>query len=128
MADPAGGPVICHNHVCLENVVFREGRAVALIDWDFAAPGRPVYDLAQMARMCVPVDDGESAARVGFVAADRPSDFGLCVTRYGLTRTKRADANRRTGRGDPPWRASSCCAALSREIPTSSACGRRSAA
>jgi len=34
--------------------VFREGRAVALIDWDFAAPGRPVYDLAQMARMWRP--------------------------------------------------------------------------
>src|SRR5207248_6215100 len=32
MADPAGGPVICHNDVCLENVVFREGAAVALLD------------------------------------------------------------------------------------------------
>ena len=40
MADPEGGPVICHNDVCLENVVFRDGHAVALIDFDFAAPGR----------------------------------------------------------------------------------------
>ena len=46
MADPEGGPVVCHNDVCLENVVFRNGEAVALLDFDFAAPGRPVYDLA----------------------------------------------------------------------------------
>jgi hypothetical protein len=25
MADPEGGPVLCHNDVCLENVVFRDG-------------------------------------------------------------------------------------------------------
>jgi aminoglycoside phosphotransferase (APT) family kinase protein len=37
MADPAAGPVICHNEVCLENVVFRDGRAVGLLDFDFAA-------------------------------------------------------------------------------------------
>lgn len=37
MADPAGGPIVCHNDVCLENVVFRDGAAVALLDFDFAA-------------------------------------------------------------------------------------------
>ena len=46
MADPQGGPIICHNDVCLENVVFRNGRAVALLDFDFAAPGRRTFDLA----------------------------------------------------------------------------------
>ena len=30
LADPLGGPIICHNDVCLENVVFRDGVAVAL--------------------------------------------------------------------------------------------------
>ena len=62
MADPAGGQILCHNDVCLENVVFQGGLAVGLLDFDFAAPGRPAYDLAQMARMCVPVDDDVSAA------------------------------------------------------------------
>lgn len=51
LADPVGGPVVCHNDVCLENVVFRHGVAVGLIDFDFAAPGRPAYDLAQFAHM-----------------------------------------------------------------------------
>ena len=46
LADPAGGTLVCHNDVCPENVVFRDGIAVALLDFEFAAPGRPVYDLA----------------------------------------------------------------------------------
>ncbi len=46
MADPVGGPIVVHNDVCPENVVFRDGVAVGLLDFDFAAPGRPVYDLA----------------------------------------------------------------------------------
>lgn len=68
MADPlAGGPddVIGHNDVCPENVVYRNGVAVAILDLDFAAPGRRVYDVAAMARMCVPVDGPEGAALSG---------------------------------------------------------------
>ena len=41
----AAVPVICHNDGFPENVVFRDGRAVALIDFDMAAPGRPFWDL-----------------------------------------------------------------------------------
>ena len=71
LADPAGGSVVCHNDICLENVVFRDGVAVGLVDFDFAAPGRPLYDVAQFARMCVPIDDDLSAARLGWTSADR---------------------------------------------------------
>jgi Ser/Thr protein kinase RdoA (MazF antagonist) len=35
LADPAGGPMVCHDDVCPENVVFRDGEAVGLIDFDF---------------------------------------------------------------------------------------------
>jgi thiamine kinase-like enzyme len=55
MADPEGGPVLCHNDVCLENVVFRDGAAVGLLDFDFVAPGRAVWDLARFATVCVPL-------------------------------------------------------------------------
>jgi len=34
MADPSGGEVMCHNDVCLENVVIRHGEAIALLDRD----------------------------------------------------------------------------------------------
>jgi hypothetical protein len=37
LADPRGGDVICHNDVCPENVVYRDGIAVAILDFDFAA-------------------------------------------------------------------------------------------
>lgn len=84
MADPAGGPIICHNDVCLENVVFRGGVAVGLLDFDFCAPGRPVYDLAQFARMCVPIDDDVNAARLGWNTADRPARLRLVADSYGL--------------------------------------------
>jgi hypothetical protein len=91
MADPTGGPIICHNDVCLENVVFRDGVAVALLDFDFCAPGRPLYDLAQFARMCVPVDDDVNAARLGWVDPDRPSRLRLVADTYGLAATGRAE-------------------------------------
>ncbi|HEX6418089.1 MAG TPA: phosphotransferase [Acidimicrobiales bacterium] len=84
LADPLGGPIVCHNDVCLENVVFRDGEAVVLIDFDFAAPGRPVYDLAQFARMCVPVDDDANAERLGWRPADRPARLRLVADVYGL--------------------------------------------
>ena len=89
LADPAGGRMICHNDVCLENVVFRHGAAVALLDFDFAAPGRPVYDLAQFARLCVPVDDEVSAARLGWQPADNPARVRLIADSYGLDATAR---------------------------------------
>ncbi|HEY5173517.1 MAG TPA: phosphotransferase [Acidimicrobiia bacterium] len=89
MADPEGGPTVCHNDVCLENVVFRRGVAVGLVDFDFAAPGRPVYDLAQMARMCVPIDDDVNAARLGWQPADRPARLRLVADAAGLDRGSR---------------------------------------
>jgi hypothetical protein len=84
MADPQGGSVVCHNDVCLENVVFRDGRAIALLDFDFCAPGRPVYDLAAFARMCVPIDDDVNAERLGWRAPDRPRRLRLVADASGL--------------------------------------------
>jgi len=54
-SDPRGGPLICHTDICPENVVFREGQAIAILDFDFASPGRRVWDLAMAARMWVPL-------------------------------------------------------------------------
>jgi len=84
LADPHGGPVLCHNDVCLENVVFRDGRAVALLDFDFAAPGRRAFDLATFARLCVPIDDPKSAARLGWSIDDAPGRLRLVADAYGV--------------------------------------------
>lgn len=91
LADPAGGSMVCHNDVCMENVVFRDGRAVGLLDFDFAAPGRPIFDLAALARMCVPIDDDLSAGRLGFGLLDRPGRLRLVADTYGLDAMGRGD-------------------------------------
>jgi hypothetical protein len=91
LADPAGGTVVCHNDVELSNVVFREGVAVALLDFEFAAPGRPVYDLAQLGRLCVPIDDELDQARLGWRPADRSARLRLAADAYGLDPDGRAE-------------------------------------
>jgi len=82
--DPVGDVVICHNDVCPENVVYRNGVAVALLDFDFAAPGRRVYDVACLARMCVPLDTDEDAARTGRGGLDPYARLRVVADAYGL--------------------------------------------
>jgi len=56
---PPAGPdaLVCHNDLCVENVVVREGAAVGVIDFDFAAPSDPLVDIAIAARHWIPVRD-----------------------------------------------------------------------
>lgn len=91
LADPAGGTLVCHNDVELSNVVFRDGTAVALLDFEFAAPGRPVYDVAQLARLCVPIEDDFDQNRIGWRPADRPARLRLVADAYGLDRDGREE-------------------------------------
>ncbi|NUP46226.1 MAG: phosphotransferase [Catenulispora sp.] len=85
-ADPGadGDVVLCHNDVCLENVVFRDGEAVALIDFDFAAPGRPLWDLAFSAWYWVPMVPGEIRRVEGLDGLDVGRRLRLMVDAYGL--------------------------------------------
>ena len=91
LSDPAGGTLVCHNDVSPENVVFRNGIAVALLDFEFAAPGRPVYDLAHLARLCVPVEDDFDQVRLGWRPGDRPARLRVVADAYGLDGDGRAE-------------------------------------
>ena len=84
IADPEGGLIVSHNDVCLDNVIFENGIAVGLIDFDFAAPGRPIYDLAHLVRHCVPISDDGTTALLGWQPADRPARMRLAADAYGL--------------------------------------------
>jgi Ser/Thr protein kinase RdoA (MazF antagonist) len=118
LADPEGGPVLCHNDVCPENVVFRDGRAAALIDFDMAAPGRPLWDVAMTARHWVPLLDPVSAAVTHPRGLDAPARLRVLADGYGLspgereelpavveqaTAVCRAFVTRRVADGDPAY-------------------------
>ena len=55
--DPYRGGVVSHNDPNLDNVVFRDGQAVALLDFDLASPGSVTWDVAAAARHWVPLQD-----------------------------------------------------------------------
>ena len=75
----------------LSNIVFSDGVAVGFIDFEFAAPGRPVYDLAPFARLCVPIEDELDQNRMGWEPADRPARLRLIADSYGLDHIGRAE-------------------------------------
>ena len=53
--NPFNGLLVCHNDPNLDNVVFRGGQAVALIDFDLASPGSPIWDVACAVRLWSPL-------------------------------------------------------------------------
>ncbi len=83
LADPQGGPVVAHADVCPENVVCRDRRAVALLEWEYAAPGRPLWDVAGAVTMCVPFV-GEDRRHPEFREVDVLARTRLLADAYGL--------------------------------------------
>ncbi|MEV8038754.1 aminoglycoside phosphotransferase family protein [Streptomyces sp. NPDC086182] len=107
LADPEGETMLCHNDVCPENVVFRDGRAAALIDFDLAAPGRALWDIAMTARYWVPMLDPGlgAAARLRILADSYGLSAGGRAELPGVieqaTEVCRAFVARRVAGGDP---------------------------
>ena len=89
-ADPHGGPTVCHNDLYPENAVFRDGVVVALIDFDMAGPGRPLWDLAIAASEWAPLHapSARPAAQQGLDAVRR---VGLLAAAYGLAADRAED-------------------------------------
>ena len=95
--------LVSHNDLNLDNVVFRDGRAVALIDFDLASPGSRLWDVACAARLWAPlrpdsaIDDdrrGRALARFrlfvdsyGLPARDRPRVVEAVRENHGWFRT-----------------------------------------
>jgi Phosphotransferase enzyme family len=118
-ADPTGGRVLCHNDLFPENVVFRNGRVVALIDFDMAGPGRPLWDVAIAAEEWAPLH--APGARINHpVGLDAVRRLGVLATAYGLEPDRAGDlldvvvevkaqstanVRRAAAEGDPVWTA-----------------------
>lgn len=89
MADPHGGPFLCHCDVCPENVVFRDGEAVALLDFEFVSPGRRVWDVAATVGMWAPLRPPDLRTE-GMEALDAVARARVFADAYGLEREERA--------------------------------------
>jgi Phosphotransferase enzyme family len=81
--------LVSHNDVYPANLVFRDGRAIALIDFDLAGPGSAAWDFAAAARSWVPLQDEADVAdsRRGRALAR----FRLFLEASGLPRAGRRD-------------------------------------
>lgn len=82
-----GGPVICHGDPQPANLVWRDGRAIGLFDWDAARPGDPLDDLAYALIWLTPFTaDPVQLARRGFTEPpDRRARAAALLDGYGWT-------------------------------------------
>jgi aminoglycoside phosphotransferase (APT) family kinase protein len=79
--------LVSHNDVHPANLVFRHGRAVALIDFDLAGPGSAVWDMAAAARYWSPLlDDRDITDCRQGRALER---FGIFLAASGLALAER---------------------------------------
>ncbi|MFE2428097.1 phosphotransferase family protein [Streptomyces sp. NPDC059373] len=99
-----GGEVVCHNDLAPRNTVYRDSgeglRPVAFIDWDLAAPGLRVHDVAHVCwQFC---GTGSAAAEVG-------ARMRVVSEAYGL-----GDADRRRLVGTVLWWQDRCWRGIDR--------------
>jgi hypothetical protein len=78
---------LSHNDPNLDNVVFRGGVAVALIDFDLASPGSALWDVALAARLWVPLRDPSEVPRQ--IAGREAERLRLLADAYGLPASDR---------------------------------------
>ncbi|MEO6512442.1 MAG: phosphotransferase [Nocardioides sp.] len=79
---PVDGPVMCHNDLSADNAI-RTAKGLVLIDWDLAAPGTRVWDLAWAAYRWVPLYDDATCERLDIPVPDR-ARLRLLLDAYGL--------------------------------------------
>ena len=90
LPDAGPGAIVCHNDLCVENVVLADGRATAFIDFDFAAPADPLLDIAIACRHWVPFKDPADVLD-GFAGVDQTRRFALFCDAHGLSSTQRTE-------------------------------------
>lgn len=76
--------VICHNDFAPYNLVFRHGRAIGIIDFDYASPGSRLWDLAYLAYRIVPLSTDTAD---GFTPQKRKERLTAVLDTYGTRAT-----------------------------------------
>lgn len=79
--------IVTHNDPNLDNVIFVDGRAVALIDFDLASPACAPWDVACAARLWAPLRDEQDLPEC--VRGRTIARLRLFVDAYGMPRVDR---------------------------------------
>lgn len=84
---PAGDELVCHGDFGPWNLVWRGGRPVGILDWDYAWPQPPVHDVAYALEYVAPFrSDDECTRWLRYPAPpDRRRRLETFATAYGLT-------------------------------------------
>jgi hypothetical protein len=82
--DPGPAEVVCHNDFGLHNLVFRNGTPYAIVDFDLAAPGSRLWDLAFCAISSVPLHDPSDRTPAPPQELDIAHRIRLMCDAYGL--------------------------------------------
>lgn len=109
------GMVIRHGDLGPWNSIWDGDRLAGFIDWDFAAPGHALDDVAQLAWYAVPLRPVEQQRRAAVDGADLRSRLDALCAAYGADPAAVLDAlaalqsreaeriARLGGRGEEPW-------------------------
>ena len=84
------GELVSHRDYYPGNVVFRDGRPAALIDFDLAKPTSRLYDIANALWYWAPLRDPRDRAPA-FADADIPHRVAVFADAYGMTARQRAE-------------------------------------
>ena len=82
---PRTGEVVCHNDLSPDNTVYGDDEAPrAFIDWDLAAPGPRLWDIAWAVYRFVPLYDDETCVRLGYPVPSRATRLRIFCDAYRL--------------------------------------------
>ncbi|PPA71692.1 aminoglycoside phosphotransferase family protein [Jeotgalibacillus proteolyticus] len=89
---PEKREIICHNDFAVYNIIFSGGMPVGVIDFDMAAPGPKIWDIAYTLYTCIPLsrfyllESGEKCRYDSSVhTADRKDRIALYFHAYGVS-------------------------------------------
>lgn len=78
---PQLGDIICHNDIAPWNTVFRGEQPVAFLDWDYAAPGPRIWDVAHALWRYIPLSP---AVETASSLSEQVRRLAIFCTAYGL--------------------------------------------